>query len=144
MADTIREQIIKAFTARAQSLSSDTVERTKRAHVNDAFVRNVSIWDGEDTAEEQAFGMQKCSFPIALDMQFNVISHASTEANAVIGEVIKTIMANDSSFGGLANRMDYVSATPTYPAEGSGIISLVVIFTIFYATQHGDPFVAVN
>lgn len=143
MADTIREQIIAAFTVRAQVLSNNVVERVRRSHP-EGYNRNVSIWDGEDTAEGKEFGIQKLSFPIALNMQWEVQDNASIEANAVIGDTIQTMLSTDSTFSGLAEKMDYVSATPEYPAEGSGIVSLTVIFNIYYSTKLGDPFTAVS
>jgi len=143
MADTIREQIIKAFTDRAQSLSGGAVERAKRAHVEEG-VRNVSVWDGEDNGDDPQFGVQNLSFPIALNMQWEVIGNSSEEANAAIGESVLTMIGTDNSFNELAKRMKYVSSTPEYPVEGSGIVSLTVIFNIYYATREGDPFTAVN
>jgi len=143
MVDTVREQIIAAFTARAQVLSNNDVLRVRRAHTESDY-RNVSVWDGEDTADDPQFGTQNLSFPIALNMQWEVQGNASVEANAIIGESVKAMISTDNTFGGLAKRMQYVSSTPEYPVEGSGIVSLTIIFNIFYATQQGDPFTAIN
>ena len=143
MADTIREQIITAFTARAQGLSNKEVERAKRSQP-ESSERNVSIWDGEDTAEDKAFGVQKLSFPIALNMQWEPDINPSVSANALIGETVQAMIGTDSTFSGLATKMDYVTSTPEYPADGSGYVSLAVIFNVFYATKSGDPFTAIN
>lgn len=143
MPDTIREQIIAAFTVRAAALTSNTIERARRAHDENGFL-NVSVWDGEDAAESEQFGSQTLSFPIALNMQWVAKENPSIEANALMGEVVKSMAGSDSEFGGLAEKMQYVSATPEYPADGSGMVSLTVIFNIFYATVKGDPFTAVN
>jgi len=143
MADTLREQIITAFTARAQSLSTNTVERVRRSEF-EGTARNVSIWDGEDTAEGKEFGIQEYSFPIAIDMQWKPAENPSISANAAIGETINTMIGTNSTFDDLAKRTDYLSSTPTYPADGSGYVALTVIFNIYYATKIGDPFTAVN
>lgn len=140
--ETIREQIIAAFTLRAQSLSSQAVERVLRSQPESAE-RNISIWDGEDAAESKDFGIQKLSFPIALNIQWEPAENASISANALIGEVIQTMISTDSNFAGLADKMDYISSTPEYPADGSGYVSLTVIFNVFYSTKTGDPFTAV-
>jgi len=142
MADTIREQIIQAFTTRAAALSNNTVERARRAHVENGQ-RNVSVWDGEDTSEGQQFGVQSLLFPIALNMQWESVANPSIEANALIGESVLSQISTDSTFAGLANRMEFVSATPEYPVEGSGMVSLTVIFNVYYSTARGDPFTAV-
>jgi len=143
MTDTIREKIIAAFTVRAKALSNNDVLRVRRAH-KESDCRNVSVWDGEDSGDDPQFGAQSLSFPIALNMQWEVVENASIEANAAIGESVKAMIGTDSTFGGLAKKMQYVSSTPEYPVEGSGIVSLTVIFNIFYATQQGDPFTAIN
>jgi len=144
MADTIREQIISAFTLRAQALSTNAVTRAKRSHTNDSAVKNVSIWDGDDITESSAYGAQKLSFTIALDIQFTPALNASVEANATIGDAVKAIMLQDGTFSGLAERTQYTSSTITYPQDGGSVTAVVVLFTIFYATQLGDPFVAIN
>lgn len=143
MATTIREQIITAFALRSQPLSNSDVERVRRAKPANTE-RNISIWDGEDIAEEKAFGIQKLNFPIALNIQWEPDINPSTSANALIGEVIQLMIGIDSNYLGLADKVDYISATPEYPADGSGYVSLTVIFNISYSTKIGDPFTAVN
>lgn len=143
MTTTIREQIITAFTLRSQSLANNEVERVRRAKPANTE-RNISVWDGEDIAGEKAFGIQKLSFPIALSIQWEPDINPSISANALIGEVIQLMIGADSNYAGLAEKIDYVSSTPEYPADGSGYVSLTVIFNISYSTKSGDPFTAVN
>lgn len=142
MADTIREQVIAAFTARAQALSTNTVERTRRQHPEGNEI-NISVWDGEDEAIGKKFGIQELSFPIALQIQWRPDINPSIAANAMMGDVVKVMLSTDSTFNGLAKSMDYLSSTPEYPADGSGYISLAIIFNIYYATQLGNPFAAI-
>ena len=144
MPSTIREQIIAAFTARAQPLASGNVQRVQRYHQNGS--RNISIWDGEETKIDAEFKQQRMQFPIALDIQWELVrnENASVSTSALIGEVVKAMLAGDRTFNGVAERLEYFSATPTYPDDGSGMVALVVIFNIIYSTKLGDPFLAAD
>jgi len=139
MADTIREQLIAEFTARAQTLMFAKLERARRAHdLSDGV--NASIWDGEDVSEKIEYGIQSSSFPIALEMQWELSANenASTALNNLLGNVVTALLQGGNLT--LGDTLRYTSATPEYPADGSGLVSLTVIFTIYYSTKVGDPY----
>jgi len=140
MADTIRERIISAFAARAQSLSSLPVERVQRS-IGDSNARFVSIWDGEDQTLQTNYGQQQLQFPIAVECIFKFGGdNPSVSANAVIGETISTLLAGDRTFGGLASSMAYTAASPGYPQDGSDYVTVSIIFIISYTIVSGDPY----
>ena len=146
MTDTIREQIISAFTLRAAPLTSNDVTRVTRYHEESAQP-NVSIWDGEEVqADLTQYGIQAMVFPIAVHMQWPVvdITNSSTATSAKIGEIVAAILLTDSTFAGLADKTEYASATPEYPEDGGDIISLTVIFNVYFSTVKGDPTAQIN
>lgn len=143
MADTVREQIITAFATRAQSLSTKPVQRVLRSSDEiPANTRFITIWDGDDEALEAGYGIQKMQFPIALECVFphgNV--NPSIAANAVIGEIIKTIYTGSQTFSNLATAMNLASCQPIYPQDGGKNTAVLVTFNIIYTTKKGDPYV---
>ena len=143
MADTIREKIIAAFVAKAQPLSVAEITRCVRWH-DDEPIRNVSIWDGEEIKLDSEYKIQRMTFPIAIETQWQLAAgqNASSSSANVIGEVIQ-LMMSDITLNGLAETLEYFSSTPTYPDDGSGMVALVVLFNIIYTTKLGDPFSSV-
>lgn len=141
MPDTIREQIIQNVVTLCADLTTNTVDRVQRYHaVNSAT--NVSIWDAEDIPEPSQYGVQHAYFPITVYLQWQNTDNASVEANEVLGNVLSLFYApgSDTTFGGLARRLTYAGAVPTYPEDGSNLTALEVSFNIYYATVLGDPF----
>lgn len=142
MTNTIREQIIQAFTARAQSLSNLPVERVLRS-VNDTTERFVTVWDGEDNAIESGYTLQKNQLSIELICIFNAgDENASVVANATMGEIIKTIHTGSQTFNNLAIALNYQSTQIEYPKDGSDYTTVIVTFNIIYSHKKGDPFTA--
>lgn len=138
--DTIREQNIKAVQTRVKPLSTLPIERAQRS-VNESNARFVSLWDGEDQSVNVDYTGQTLQFPLAVECVWKAgNANPSVSANALIGEVVKTVMTGSKTLGGLSNSIEYVSATPTYPDDGSKHTSLVVTFLINYTTVKGDPF----
>jgi len=140
MTNTIREQIIQAFAARAQSLSDLPVERALRS-IGETNEKFISIWDGEDQALEAGYGIQKMQFPIVLECVYKAGPlNPSVAANALMGNVIKTIFTGSHTFSNLASAMNLASAAPSYPMDGSDYSTVFVTFNIIYTTKKGDPF----
>lgn len=138
MADTLREQIISAFTRRAGALSNLPVLRANRSmgETDDIFV---SVWDGADQAQTMPYAVQRFVMPVSIECIWRTEEH-SIEANAFIGVLIKQMLGEDRTFGGLANRMDLSVVSPGYPQDGSDYTTLTVIFNITYDTVIGDPY----
>jgi len=141
MPDTVREQIIQAVVTKCADLTTNTVDRVHRYHhVNNA--PNVSIWDAEDTPEPSAYGTHNGYFPVTIYLQWQITNNASVEANEMLGNVLTLFYGagSDTTLGGLARRVAYAGAVPTYPDDGSNLVALEVTFNIYYATVFGDPF----
>lgn len=144
MADTIRERIIAAFTARAASLSNLPVQRAQRS-IGDTQQRFISIWDGEDQAAAPLYGQEKINFTIAIECIWqHGEANPSIAANALMGEIITTMIGTgvDRTFGGLVDRIVRTSSSPSYPAEGNSYTTVTVIFMLSYITVAGDPYTA--
>lgn len=142
MTDTIREQIIAAFTDRAAALSNLPVERVQRS-VNESKERFISVWDGADQTEAIDYGIERIRFALMLECIWqHGTDNPSISANALIGEVITTMIGpnTDKTFGGLATNITRQSATPDYPEAGSDYTALSVVFVVSYATLAGDPY----
>lgn len=142
MADTIRERIIQAFTDRAAALSSLPVTRAARS-MDETKAIFISVWDGDDQDQAPLYGLQPIKFPIALECIWQAgQENASVAANALLGEVVVTIMgpSTDRTFGGLATGIVKTSATPAYPKDGSDYTTLTVNFVVSYTIVSGDPY----
>jgi hypothetical protein len=141
MIDTIRERIIQAFLLRAKPLSPRLpIQRALRS-VNESNDRFVSVWDGDDQNMDVSYGQYNLQFVIAIELVWKPINiNASISANALLGEVIKTMLTGSQSFNGLATSLQYKSALIGYPKDGSGYCSLTVGFTISYTTLKDDPY----
>jgi hypothetical protein len=141
--DTVREKIITAFTQRAAPLSTLTIERARRS-MNESNARFITIWDGDDQVLESGFAVQKLQFPIVIECVFKAAlnENPSVTANALIGEVIKTMFTGSHTLGGLASAINLQSTSPTYPQDGSDYITLQIAFLIIYTTVKGDPYTA--
>lgn len=140
--DTIREQIITAFTDRAAALSNLPVDRAQRS-VGETKERFVSVWDGDDQSVEALYGQEKMRFPIALECIWqHGAENPSVSANDLIGEVFTTMcgIGTDRTFGGIATSITRQSASPSYPQDGSSYTTLTVMFIINYTTVAGDPY----
>jgi hypothetical protein len=138
MANTIRERIIAAFSVRAQALSNLPVNRAERS-VGESNERFVSIWDGEDQAQGVQYDKQRLQFPIAVECIVKTIDH-STEANAIIGEIVALFLGTNRTFTGLTLKTELAVASPGYPQDGGNYTTITVIFNITYETVLGDPF----
>lgn len=145
MADTIREQLIQAFTTQVQTLTTNPVIRAQRFH-EIGTDKNISVWDGEDVpADTQRYGVQRNSFSIAIYAQWVVVENPSVDANVLLGDVITLLMNGDNlTLNGLAERMEYSGAVPDYTEEGSNLAAITITFTIHYTTVKGDPFTQGN
>lgn len=136
MADTIREQIIAAWITRASTLSTLPILRAQRSilETNDRFV---SLWDGEDQAQGVQYGKQRMQFPLAVECIKKTTNH-STEANAIMGEIIARFLAR--TFTGKWLKAELAVASPGYPQDGGSYTTITIIFNITYETALGDPY----
>lgn len=141
MADTIREQIITAFTERAADLSTLPVERAQRS-VAETKERFVSVWDSTETNKAGPYSLDSLEFTIALECIWqHGADNASVSANALLGEITTTLLkGKDRTFGGLASNTRRLSASINYPQDGSKYTSVVVVFSIDYETVANDPY----
>lgn len=140
MADTIRERIITAFAARAAILSNLPVERAQRS-IGEGNERFVSIWDGDEQAQAPNYGQQVLQFSIAIESIWkHGADNPSVAANALMGEIISTMLNADRTYAGIANKTALSGASPRYPEDGSDYTTLTVIFNISYTTVMGDPY----
>jgi len=137
---SIAEQIIAAFTAKVQTLTANPVERVRRAEFEGAGLQ-ISVWDGDEEASLDEYDIQHVELPIALNIQqdFGAIN-PSTLANEIIANATSALIGIDPELNGLAESVIYTGSTKEYPSEKSNYLALIMVFTIRYRTDYGDPF----
>lgn len=144
MADTIREQIIKAFAARLAALSTVPIGRAQR-NLDDGPEKFISVWDGDDTVEEENYGVTSMSFPIAVECIWRYgDTNPSIAANDQMGIIVNRMLNQDETadptYGSLAGRTELSTNSPRYPDDGEVFVAVIVVFTIYYAVATGNPY----
>jgi len=137
---TIREELIRKFTARAQTLSPVEVKRVLRSQP-EGLEKFISIWDGDEQVIGAAFGKDSNQFAIQLIAEWNTCdTNASEAVNAFMGEVITAILSPNHDMDGMADSIEKFSMIPTYPNDGSNISILSAVFLIKFKTVRGNPY----
>lgn len=139
MPDTLREQIVEAFTTKIGALRCARLD-------GDTDLPAKSVWDNSEDAERTKYGSVACSLDIPVEYMAKVdtssYSNFSKQANAMLGELIQQATSGDSSLGGLCQNINYTSSEFVYPEDGSREIEVFAVFRITYEFVAGDPFVA--
>lgn len=139
MADTVREQIIQAFVTRVESLSGLPVERCQRSW-GETTDRFVSVWDGIDEKINDFPGYERFRFELAVEVIWQATDNESVEANALIGEIERTVRSGDRSFGGLVVKTERSRILPQYSEDGSRYTRVTAVYLMQYQTLIGDPY----
>ena len=144
MADSIREQIVKAVIDRCAVLSAKPVGRCVRSQPA-SKIPAVSVWDnGPDTPLQYGYGWVNMQAAIAVETLFipTVEADAAIEAQAMYAAIINAVMGTDRSLGGLCGFIAHQPPTMNYPPAGIQAEAVSVVFLIDYAVKTGDPFTA--
>lgn len=137
--DSVRERIIQAITAKVAGLSVLPVTRCERSRPAEVYPF-ISVWDGPGSLLASAFGIDTRQFQIGVEAAWIAQAGASLEANAMLADIERAVLAGDRSLGGLCLKLAWQAARPGYPEDGSQVVSAFVTFAADYATPAGDPY----
>ena len=95
--DTIREKVVKAIVARAETIVPGTpVLRSEQYDDDDVFV---CVWDLEQESEKTKYGSQMNTLQVVIEYLTNsAVKPYSSAANEMYGQLV-TAIANDISSG---------------------------------------------
>lgn len=143
--DTIREKVVQAIAARADTIVAGTpVLRSEQYEDESVFV---CVWDLDQESEKTKYGTQMNTLQIVIEYLTNAAAKPySSSANEMYGQVV-TAIANDiasgepdPTLGGLATSLRETSSLSLTPEAGLKVTGCSVTFEVMYETQNGDPF----
>lgn len=143
--DTIREKIVKAIVARAQTIIPGTpVLRSEQYDDDDIFV---CVWDLDQESEKTKYGSQANTLQVVIEyLTNNAVKPYSSAANEMYGQMVSAISNDtgsgepDPTLGGLATSLREDSSLSLTPGAGLKVTGCSVTFEVMYETQNGDPF----
>lgn len=149
MADTIREQIIKDFVTRAETMSvangynyeyADNVIRARVA-IDPTEIPAVVILPQQETVSRK-YGYHEHVMPVRVEgMVEPGEDDDSVAAEKVMGDLIKCFSAPDWSMS--PDYMDDIGytegGTGGYPEVDESIVGAFIVLTVKYTTVIGDP-----
>ncbi|KZZ71564.1 hypothetical protein A3765_13900 [Oleiphilus sp. HI0130] len=139
MPDTLREQIVEAFTTKIGAARCARLD-------GDSDLPAKSVWDNAEEAERTKYSTFACSMDIPVEYMAKIdtvtYSNFSKQANAMLGELIALATSGDPSLGDLCKSIQYSAAEFIYPDDGSREIEVFAVFRINYEFVAGDPFAA--
>jgi len=137
MADTVREQILKAFVLKIGA------ERCVKLD-GDSDLPAKSVWDNGEEASKTAYGTMESVLPVPVEYLAKVNKATypilSSQANAMLGELIQAATSEDNTLGGLCRSIEYVESEFIYPEDGAQEIEVYAVFNVTYQFKIGDPF----
>lgn len=143
--DTIREKVVKAIVARAETIVPGTpVLRSEQYDDDDVFV---CVWDLDQESEKTKYGSQMNTLQVVIEyLKNSAVKPYSSAANEMYGQLV-TAIANDTSsgepdptLGGLATSIGETSSLSLTPEPGLKVTGCSVTFEVMYETKNGDPF----
>lgn len=142
MPDTIREQIIQRFAAKAQELTDIDVERCQRS-IAETGNRFISVWDGDESLLESAYGIEKMQFTMTVECIFPS-PDASIELNEYLGEIVVLFSGYDEILNELTDNVQRSAINTQYPQDGGTYTAVTVVFAVDYSIVRGDPYTTPN
>lgn len=143
--DTIREKVVKAIVARADTIVAGTpVIRSEQYEDEPVFV---CVWDLDQESEKTKYGSQMNTLQVVIEyLTDDAVKPYSSAANEMYGQVVTSITRDigsgepDPTLGGLATSLRETSSLSLTPEAGLKITGCSVTFEVLYETQNGDPF----
>lgn len=147
MSDPIREKILQAVAARVAVINGvgysvnlgSRIYRARRSFTVDELPA-AAIWDGDEAASDDCYGITEQIMEVSVELHAAVSEEPSPQANRLLVDGRKAMETYDSALQALVSRVAYAGGGPTYPAEGSAILSVRLRYQITYATVRGDPY----
>jgi len=152
MTDTIREQIIGKFTARAGAITvengfeSDMGQNVLRA-VRDLMVSDppcLVVWPLSETSEPE-YRKEVITMQVRIE---GFIAHGSSNSSAIaeviLGDLRKCftdLSIFDSAYGGLIEDIAYASGgSESFAQAGEEVTGNNIVLSVKYHTLTGDPY----
>jgi len=146
MATPIREQILEALKAKLSGLAAFDGHDAQRANseLDIDSLPAISLWDGSDASVEtdQRYGEVTVTTQVGVETVHQADADYatwSTQANAVLAELITAATGGDRTLGGLADDVRYAGTTLYYPEPGSDIIGVDIVLEVRWRHDLGDP-----
>src|SRR5512143_4159018 len=130
MSDPIREQILQAVAARVAAVTGagysvdlgSRVYRARRSFTPDELPA-AAVWDGDESAAD-GYGITEQTMEVSVELHAVASEDPSPQANRLLADGRKAMETYDSALQTLVSRIAYAGGGPTYPAEGSAVLSV--------------------
>ncbi|WP_421921596.1 hypothetical protein [Marinobacter salarius] len=137
MPDSIREQIVDAFSARISAARSTQLDGS-----SDLPAR--ALWDSTESAERLQYGKMRLTMDVNVGFMDAVDKNVSNseQGNSMLAELLEDALNSDPTMGGLCSQINYIESTIDYPEPGQDEIAILAAFQIVYETDSTSPFTA--
>lgn len=137
MPDSIREQIVEAFSTRISAARSAQLDGS-----SDLPAR--ALWDSTESAERLQYGKMRLTMDVNVGFMDAVDKSVSNseQGNAMLAELLEDALNSDPTMGGLCSQINYIESTIDYPEPGQDEIAILAAFQIVYETDSTSPFTA--
>lgn len=135
MPDSIREQVVEAFTTRLGAKRGEPITSRDSLPVR-------SLWDLDETAEKLTMGKRRMTLNIGVGIIDRIPAgvSASQHMNALLASVLEDAVTEDPTLGGLVREIIYSGSVPDFPEPGQNTVTLEVSFELIYETRHTSPY----
>lgn len=94
--------------------------------------------DGAETVAASDYQTDVVAMTVGFRRAARATSDAtrSTEANALLDDLIADVYGADATLGGLCDEIRYTEGNTDYPTDGTDLVGAVAIFSIEYQRTH--------
>lgn len=135
MPDSIREQVVEAFSQRINAGRSDQLSS------EDPLPARV-VWDTNETAERLAYGKLRMTLTLGVGVLDRVPRNTVTSkhGNVVLAALLEDALNQDPTMGGLTEQINYTDSTMDFPEPGQDVMAVLASFEIVYLTDSISPY----
>lgn len=147
MSDPVRLVVMQRIAQRLEEL---TVARgynknighkvyLARRSFDEEDVPALSLFDGVDENEKDAYGGVLSMMPVDINVHDLVASDHVEHINRLYAD-LRSVMEADITLEGVAENIELIGGGPSYPDDGSDVVSLLVSYAVSFRTRRGDPY----
>lgn len=135
MPDSLREQVVEAFSQRISA------SRSNQLSSEDPLPARV-LWDTDETAERLAYGKLRMTLTIGVGVMDRVPRDvtSSKKGNDMLAQLLEDALNQDPTMGGLTESINYSDSTMDYPEPGQDVMAVLASFEIVYQTDSISPY----
>lgn len=135
---TIRERIMQALLARAQTFDAGAVRDYFIVAANE--LQQTSIADTFETRLSGDYHVERLQLTVLVGAAKRFVgSTPSVIANEMIGGLRAALDGGDITLGGLAEHLVYEASEINYPSPGGSSVGVTARFNVTYSTVRGSP-----